>query len=366
MIAFLDLKAAYSELKSDIDAAYFRVMDSGRWILGPELEAFENEFAQYCGTKYCAGVASGLDALTITLVSLGLEAGDEIIVPSNTFIATWLSITSAGAIPVPVEPEPGTFNISLDTIKQKLSKRTKAVIVVHLFGEPVNIEPIINYLNNHNIHLIEDAAQAHGSSRNGRQTGSFGIASAFSFYPGKNIGAFGDGGAIVTDSEVLIKEIKCRRNYGSIIKNEHLMTGNNSRLDELQAAFLRVKLSLTDEWNRRRAKIAYQYSLGLKNVGDIKTPETLPGNKPAWHLYVIQTKQRDELKQYLHQKGIETHIHYPAPVYRHPPFQEYGSSKITYADSLSHEILSLPIGPHLIADDLDKIIYEIKRFFTKP
>lgn len=364
MIDFLDLKAAYAELKTDIDAAYFRVMNSGRWILGPELEAFEKEFSQYCGTRYCAGVASGLDALTIILESLGLGTGDEVIVPSNTFIATWLAITSAGATPVPVEPESGTFNITLDTIKQKLSKNTKAVIVVHLFGEPVNIEPIVDYLDSHDIHLIEDAAQSHGSSRNGHRTGSFGIASAFSFYPGKNLGAFGDGGAIVTNDEVLLKEIRCRRNYGSLIKNEPLCAGKNSRLDELQAAFLRVRLPLADEWDRRRAKIAYLYSSELKNVGDIVVPEPLPGNNSAWHLYVIQTKRRDELKNYLHRKGIETHIHYPAPVYRQPPFQEYGPEKTTYADSLSREILSLPIGPHLTGNDLNKIIDETKNFFT--
>ena len=302
-IPFLDLKAPYIELKDELDAAYRRVMESGWYILGTEVEAFEAEFAAYCESKYCIGVANGLDALHLIVRAYGIGPGDEVIVPSNTYIATWLAVTHAGATPVPVEPDVRTYNIDPAKIEQAITPKTKAIMVVHLYGQTADMDPINVIAQKHGLKVIEDCAQAHGARYKDRRTGSLGDAAGFSFYPGKNLGAIGDGGAVTTNDDILAERISVLRNYGSKVKYINDLKGYNSRLDELQAAFLRVKLSRLDEWNERRRQVAQQY---LTNIcaNTLQLPYVAEKVDPVWHLFVIRTEMRQQLQDKLYVDGF--------------------------------------------------------------
>lgn len=348
-VPFLDLRSAYLELKEEHDAAYQRVMDSGRYVLGQELESFESEFAAYCEVKHCVGVGNGLDALHLILRAMEIGPGDEVIVPTNTFIATWLAVSYAGATPVPVEPDVRTYNIDPQRIEAAITPRTRAIMPVHLYGQPADMDGINAIGQRYRLPVIEDAAQAHGARYKGRRTGSLGTAAGFSYYPGKNLGAAGDGGAVVTNDSVLADKVRLLRNYGSPAKYRHTAKGFNSRLDELQAALLRVKLSKLDEWNKCRAHIAREYRKALADIPGIILPFVPEWADPVWHLFVIRAKERQALIERLDAGGIGWLIHYPAPphlqeAYSDLPFRE---GDFPVAESLAKEILSIPIGPHL-------------------
>lgn len=365
-IPFLNLKAPYSELKEELDGAYHRVMESGWYVLGKEVEAFEAEYAAYCETKYCIGVANGLEALHLILRASGIGQGDEIIVPSNTYIATWLAVTHTGATPVPVEPDERTCNIDPARIEQSITSRTKAILVVHLYGQPVDIDPIIALAQKHGIKLFEDCAQAHGARYKGRKAGALGDAAGFSFYPGKNLGAIGDGGAVTTSNFELAERIRVLRNYGSHIKYHNEIIGYNSRLDELQAAFLRVKLKRLDEWNERRRIIAASYLERLQEIRGLVLPFVPEWAEPVWHLFVVQHPRRDELQQLLNAANIGTLIHYPIPPHLSEAYTHYGFNNIELpiAEQLAKTVLSLPIGPHLDESTCLNVISTIQSIYS--
>lgn len=348
-IPFLDLKSPYIEIKEELDKAYRRVMESGWYILGNEVEAFESEFATYCDTKYCVGVGNGLEALHLIVRGFEIGPGDEVIVPANTYIATWLAVTHAGATPVPVEPDQRTCNIDPARIEQAITSRTKAILVVHLYGQPADMDPIIAIALKHGLKVIEDCAQAHGARYKGRRTGALGDAAGFSFYPGKNLGALGDGGAVTTNDPELAQRIQILRNYGSRIKYHNEVVGYNSRLDELQAALLRVKLTRLDEWNQRRRTNASIYSDRLQVIKDLVLPFVPEWAEPVWHLFVVRHPRRDELQQLLNTANIGTLIHYPIPphlseAYAHDGFN---SLKFPITEQMASTVLSLPMGPHM-------------------
>jgi dTDP-4-amino-4,6-dideoxygalactose transaminase len=392
-VPFLELKPAYLEYKDEFDAAYHRVMDSGWYLLGNELEAFESEFAQYCGVKYCVGVGNGLDAIHLILRGYGIGPGDEVIVPSHTFIATWLGVTFAGATPVPVDVNPQTYNLDPDRIEAAITSRTKAILPVHLYGQTAAMDPILEIARRHKLKVVEDAAQAQGARYKGRRAGSLGDSAAFSFYPGKNLGAFSDAGAVTTNDPQLAARIASLRNYGSKIKYQHEEAGLNSRMDELQAAFLRVKLRHLDEWNGRRAKVAKFYLDALKTespdtssglrppspqrgegkseTGNQQPEITLPHvpswAEPVWHLFVIRHPQRDALQKKLTEAGIGTLIHYPVPPHRSGAYANLAVRsklgppdsnlwQLSIAEQLAASVLSLPIGPHLLEAQTKEVV----------
>lgn len=361
MIPFLDLKAPYLELKEELDNAIARVVSSGWFIGGNEVEQFEAEFAAYCGAEHTVGVANGLDALHLALRAMGVGPGDEVIVPSNTYIATWIAVSQCGAIPVPVEPDARTCNIDPGFIEAAISIRTKVILPVHLYGHPVDLDPILAIARKHGLRVLEDGAQAHGARYKGRRLGAHGDAVAWSFYPGKNLGAMGDGGAVTTDDKELADRIRVLRNYGSRVKYVNEVLGYNSRLDPLQAAILRVKLTRLDEWNARRRVIAQQYQYSFANCG-LVLPYVPDWAEPAWHLYVVQTPQREQLQQGLADAGIGTLIHYPIPPHRQQAYADidlaYGSFPL--AERLAGATLSLPIGPHLSREDQEVIVDAVR------
>ena len=354
-VLFLDLKATYLELQNELDTAYQRVMHSGYYLLGEELVAFEQEFAIYCGVKYCIGVGNGLEALELILRGYGIGEGDEVIVPSNTYIATWLAVSYVGATVVPVEPDIRTYNIALSLIEQAITAKTKAIMLVHLYGQPADMDPIKLIAKKYNLKVIEDAAQAHGADYKGIKAGALGDAAGFSFYPGKNLGAYGDAGAVTTNDAELAAKIKMLRNYGSQVKYINEFKGVNSRLDELQAAFLRVKLKHLDEWNQRRSLIANQYLNYLSKI-NLVMPYVLEGCKHVWHLFVVRSQARDLLKEKLQESGIQTLIHYPIPPHKQKAYQEMNEFIYPISEQIHKEVLSLPIGPHLSPNDLQVII----------
>ncbi len=356
-IPFLDLQLINDSYRQEICDALSRVIDSGRFILGKEVESFEEEFAAYCGVKYCIGVANGQEALQLVLRAWGIGDGDEVIVPSNTYIATWLAVTHAGASPVAVEPDPLTFNINSALIEKAITPRTRAIIPVHLYGQPADTKAIIKIANKYGLKVLEDAAQAHGAFCRGIRVGGLGDAAAFSFYPGKNLGALGDAGAVTTNDPMLAESVRMLRNYGSRFKYNHEVIGFNSRLDELQAAFLRVKLSKLDAENTRRKQIAKLYQNGLAK-SQLKLPQVPEWANPVWHLYVVRVDQRDALQNNLAKHGIETLIHYPTPPYRQGAYSNHLTSNNLFpiTDSLAQEVLSLPMGPHLTDEEIKKII----------
>jgi dTDP-4-amino-4,6-dideoxygalactose transaminase len=359
-IPFLDLKAAYLELQIELDAAYKRVMESGWFILGQEVEVFEREFAAYCGTQHCISVGNGLEALHLILRALEVGPGDEVIVPANTFIATWLAVTYAGASPVPVEPYEKTYNIDPNRIEEAITPRTRVILPVHLYGQPADMEPIKAIANRYGLKVIEDAAQAHGARYKGNRAGGLGDAAGFSFYPGKNLGAFGDGGAVTTDDDLLAARIRSLRNYGSHSKYYNELKGFNSRLDELQAAFLRVKLQKLDEWNERRKVIAGLYRKGLANVPGLTLP-CVPGwADPVWHLFVVRLPDRSRLQQHLLKHGVQTLIHYPVPPHKQDAYKEMNHLVLPLSEKIHKEVVSLPMGPSMRIDEIDRVISVIK------
>lgn len=363
MIPFLDLKAPYLELKAEMDDAYRRVMESGWFITGREVEAFETEFAAYCGVKHCIGVGNGLDALHLILRALEIGPGDEVIVPSNTYIATWLAVSYAGATPVPVEPDPLTHNIAPELIEAAITPRTKAIIPVHLYGQPADMDPITALAARRGLKVIEDAAQAHGARYRARRAGSLGDAAGFSFYPGKNLGALGDGGAVTTDDDALAERVRLLRGYGSKVRYCHEVKGFNSRLDELQAAFLRVKLARLDQWNERRREIAKCYLTQVKTAG-LRLPSVLEGTEPVWHLFAACHPERERLQATLKGAGVETLIHYPVPPHRQDAYRDMGLPAGSYpiSERLAREVLSLPIGPHLEQDACAEVVARLNGF----
>lgn len=355
-VPFLDVGAVYRELKDELDAAYQRVMRSGSYILGNEVEAFERDWAAYCGVKYCVGVGSGLEALHLVLRALGVSAGDEVIVPSNTYIATWLAVSYAGATPVPVEPDPHTYNLDPARIEKAITGRTKVILAVHLYGQPADMDQIRAIANNHGLKVVEDAAQAHGARYRGAPVGGLSDAAAWSFYPGKNLGAFGDAGAITTDDEQIADRVRVMRNYGSRVKYLNEVKGFNSRLDPLQAAFLRVKLGHLEEWGMRRKRLAGAYFAGLSAIPGLVLPQVPAWAEPCWHLFVVDTEDRDGLQTRLKELGVETLIHYPVPPHLSAAYafdRAWGCFPIAEQAARTH--LSLPMGPHLDSKELDRV-----------
>lgn len=360
-VPFLDLHAGYIELKNELDEAYHRVMDSGWYILGDEVEKFEEEFAMYCEAENSVGVGNGLEALQLVLMAMDIGPGDEVIVPGMTFIATWLAVSHVGATPVPVDIYPGLYNIDVSLIERAITQKTKAIIPVHLYGQPADMDAILNIAKENHLRIIEDAAQAHGARYKGRRVGSLGDAAAFSFYPGKNLGAFGDGGSVVTNDKDLYRRLLRLRDYGAERKYHHVEKGLNSRLDPLQAAFLSVKLKHLDEWNQRRRSVAKCYLESLSACERITLPSVSAFSDSVWHLFVIASDKRDELQQSLHLSGIRTQIHYPSPVYDLEPYRSGDYPEMLVADSHARKCLSIPIGPHLDNEQIDFIVHEIIR-----
>jgi len=363
-IPFLDLKIPYAELKEELDAAYRRVMESGWYILGKEVEAFEKEFAAYCGAKHCIGVGNGLEALHLILRGYGIGPGDEVVVPANTYIATWLAVSYAGATPVPVEPDERTYNIDPARIEEAITKRTRAIMPVHLYGQPADMDPIKEIAQKHGLKVIEDAAQAHGARYKGCIAGSLGDAAGFSFYPTKNLGAIGDGGAVVTNDDDLADKVRVLRNYGSRVKYENEVKGFNSRLDELQAAFLRVKLHHLDEWNERRRKLANVYLDQLAGIPDLVLPYVPEWAGPVWHQFIIRHPRRDALQAYLKESGIGTLIHYPIPPHLSGAYSDMGYKEGSFpiTERIANTVLSLPMGLHVEEDAIRSIAEAIRRF----
>lgn len=360
-VPFLDLKAAYSELQPEIDAAIKRVLDSGWYVLGEEVDAFEREYAIFCEAKHCVGMANGLDALHLALLALGVGAGDEVIVPSNTYIATWLAVSQCGATPIPVEPDIATYNIDPARIEAAITPRTKVILPVHLYGQPADMDPILTIARKHGLKVLEDGAQAHGARYKGQRLGAHGDVVAWSFYPGKNLGAFGDGGAITTDDAEIAERIRVLRNYGSRVKYVNDVRGFNSRLDPIQAAALRVKLKVLDSWNARRAIIAGHYQTGLANVG-LTLPFVPECAEPVWHLYVVQHAQRDTLHKSLTERGIGTMIHYPIPPHLQLAYVDLGYKlgDFPIAERIHQQVLSLPMGPTMSERDAQQVVDAVK------
>lgn len=352
-IPFLDLKAVLVPHRAEIEAAISDVLDSGQTILGPQVSAFEDEFARYCGVRHAIGVASGLDALILMLRGLGLAPGDEVIVPANTYIATVLAVTAAGCTPVLADPDPHTMALDPLRVERLVTARTRAVIAVHLYGRVCDMSELRAVCARHGLRLLEDAAQAHGAVEGDRHAGALGDAAAFSFYPTKNLGALGDGGAVTTDDDAVAARIRMLRNYGSVEKNVHVVKGVNSRLDELQAAVLRVRLRHLDDENDRRRRIAARYATMLADTG-LDLPDW-NGKDHVFHLYVVRSGARDALAAGLAVAGIGTAIHYPVPPHRQPAYREMQSTHLPVAELLAGEVLSLPANPSLSEDQQERV-----------
>lgn len=355
-ISFLDLKSINERYRQGIDQALKRVLDSGWYLLGKELEAFESDFAGYCGTKYAVGLASGLDALILGLKALEIGDGDEVIVAAHTYIASILAVTAVGASPVLVEPDEDTFLIAPELIEQKITPRTKAIMPVHLYGQLCDMDAIKSIARKYDLKVIDDCAQSHGAIYKGSPCGSLADISAFSFYPGKNLGALGDGGAITTDDAEFAEKIKALRNYGSAKKYVNQYKGCNSRLDEIQAAILSVKLEFLNNDNERRREIAEYYVANIDNK-DVVLP-SLPAERlsHSWHLFVIRSPRRDELQSYLASKGIQTLIHYPIAPHKQACYSEYGDINLPVTERLAAQVLSLPISPVMTDIEIETVV----------
>ena len=355
-IPVLDLGAAHAEIGEELEDAIHRVLASSSFVLGAEVEAFEAEFASYCEARFCVAVGNGLDALALALRAMGVGPGDEVIVPAYTFIATWLAVSQVGAIPVPVDVDPDTGNINAGLIPSALSKRTAAIIPVHLFGQPADMDPVRELANEAGLRVLEDAAQAHGARYKGRRAGSLGDAAAFSFYPTKNLGALGDGGAVTTSDPDLAERLRSLRNYGSPTKYEHLIRGVNSRLDEMQAAILRVKLARLDEWNERRRAAAAGYVVLLADSPNVTLPATRAWAEHVYHLFVIRHPERDMLREHLAKIGVETLIHYPTPPHLTPAYADLElRASLEHAEGFAARALSLPLHPQLQHGDVEAV-----------
>ena len=363
-VPFAIFQPMHDELRAELDAAYNRVMDNSYFIQGKECEAFDKEFAEYCDAKYCVGVANGLDALLLVLKALEIGAGDEVIVPSNTFIATALAVSYTGATPVFVEPELETFNIDVTRIEAAITDKTKAIMPVHLQGRPADMDPIMEIAKKHNLWVIEDAAQAHGTLYKGKKVGALGDAAGFSFYPGKNLGALGDGGAVVTNNKEIADKVRAIGNYGSDYKYHHIYKGTNSRLDEMQAAFLRVKLPELDKWNAARVDVAKKYFEGIKNPKIALPLEPSEDFGHIYHVFVIRCKERDELEKYLADNGIGTVKHYPYPMHLQDCYADLGLKQgdLPIAEEISNTVLSLPMYYGMTDEQVQYVIDIINKF----
>lgn len=362
LIDFLNLGRVNAPYDAAIREAIDRVLRSGYYLLGEETAAFEREFAEYCGARHCVGVANGLDALHLILRGYGIGPGHEVIVPANTFIATWLAVSQVGARIVPVEPDDASWNIDPKRIEEAITPRTRAIMPVHLYGAPADMDAIRDIARRHRLRVIEDAAQAHGARYGELRAGSLGDAAGFSFYPGKNLGALGDGGAITTNDDELAERLRKLRNYGSSIKYQHEVEGVNSRLDELQSAVLRAKLQHLDADNARRAAVAERYRAALADtpVELIRIPDAA---QSVWHLFVVRTPRRDVLRDYLSSHGIGTQIHYPVPCHRQQAYAGHAWPALPVTERLQSEILSLPMSPYLSPDDVAYVAGKVKAFF---
>lgn len=362
-VQFLDLGAVYAELREEIDEAVQRVLSSGWFLLGEELEGFEEEYARFCGARHALGISNGLDALHLILRAMDIGPGDEVIVPSNTFIATWLAVTQAGATPVPVEPDPVTFNLDPERVEAAVTARTRAIIAVHLYGQPADMDPIVEIARRRGLRVVEDAAQSQGARYRGRRTGALGDAAAWSFYPAKNLGALGDSGGVTTDDDELAARIRGLRNYGSSVKYVHDVPGYNNRMDEIQAAVLRVKLRHLDEWNARRARVADTYLRELAGSA-LRLPVVPEWADPAWHVFVVRSADRDGLQRHLREEGVGTVVHYPVPPHLQGAYASMGRGLGSYpvSEAIHREVLSLPIGPHMSDDDVAAVVRAVQRW----
>jgi dTDP-4-amino-4,6-dideoxygalactose transaminase len=359
-IPLIDLRAGYLELKNELEDACFRVMNSGLYISGEEVAFFEAEYAKFCESRHCVGVGNGLDGLFLALKAMDIGPGDEVIVPSKTYIATWLAVSRTGATPVPVDPQQDTYNIDATKIESSITGKTKAIIPVHLYGQPADLDPILSLAQRYGLKVLEDAAQAHGARYRGKRIGAHGDAVAWSFYPSKNLGAMGDAGAVTTNDNCLAERIRILANYGSHVKYHHQVQGTNSRLDPIQAAILSVKLKYLDEWNTRRSALAKAYTDGLVDCG-LTLPVVPDWAEPVWHQYVVRVSERDGLENALALAGVATMIHYPIPPHLQQAYAEMnlGSGCFPVAERLACEVLSLPMGPHLTLEQQRHVITSI-------
>jgi dTDP-4-amino-4,6-dideoxygalactose transaminase len=360
-VPFFDLTSVYREGKGEIDAALARVAESGWYVLGSEVSTFEAEFARFCASDHCIGLANGLDALHLGLRVLGVGPGDEVIVPSNTYIATWLAVSQCGATVVPVEPVEGTYNLDPSRILEAVTGRTKVILPVHLYGQPADMDPILQLAAEHGIRVLDDCAQAHGATYKGRIAGSLADLSAWSFYPGKNLGAFGDAGAVTTSDAAAAERLRSLRNYGSKVKYHNEVKGFNSRLDEIQAAVLAAKLPRLDAATRRRRHIADRYLTGLAGLG-LRLPEVAPFADAAWHVFVVRHADRDGFQQRLLERGVHTLIHYPVPPHLQPAYAEMGWQKGAFpvSEAIHQEVVSLPLWPGMTEDDIEHVVTSVR------
>jgi len=366
-VPFFDAKEQYQSIKDEVDANLQQVMNSCRFVLGENVKSFEREFASFCGAKYAVGVANGTDALRLALLAYAIGKGDEVITVPNTFIATTEAISQTGATIVFVDIDLSTHNISVSQIEGAVTERTRAIVPVHLFGQPADMEPIMRMARKHNLKVIEDACQAHGGEYKRKKVGSIGDAGCFSFYPSKNLGACGDGGMMVANDRKIAQKVRILRDHGQMKKYEHLAEGYNSRLDEIQAAVLRVKLKRLDEWNKLRRKNASIYNELLEDVDEIVTPSEAEYAKHVYHLYVIRTRRRDELQEWLKSKGIGTGLHYPIPLHLQRAYEYLGYKEGDFpvAEESAKQIVSLPMFPELTGEEIEAVVYTIKRFFVR-
>lgn len=361
MIKFLDLKKINNRYREEIDSRIKNILDKGWYLQGEENENFTKNFANFCGTKFALGVANGLDALNLIIKAYGFGNGDEIIVPANTYIATILAISENGCIPILVEPDIKTYNINPDSIEEKITTKTKAIMVVHLYGQAVQMEKIWKIAKKYNLKIIEDSAQAHGAIYQENRTGNLGDASGFSFYPGKNLGCMGDGGAVTTNDEELFNKIKAIANYGSDRKYHHIYKGVNSRLDEIQAAVLDIKLKHLDSDNNKRREISKYYRENIKN-SKLILPETYDEKSHVWHIFAVRTQNRDEFQKYLTEKGIQTIIHYPTPPHKQGAYKEWNNLSFPITEEIHNTILSLPISPVMTDSEIEKVVEVVNEY----
>jgi dTDP-4-amino-4,6-dideoxygalactose transaminase len=365
-VPFLDLQACHLEILEEVEDAVQRVLRSGHYVLGAEVEAFEQEFASFCEARHCVGVANGLDAIRLALLALGVGPDDEVIVPTNTYIATWLAVSQCGAKPVPAEPDPLTFNLDPTRLEAAITPRTRVILPVHLYGQPCDMDPILALARQHGLYVLEDASQAHGARYKGKRIGAHGDAVTWSFYPGKNLGAYGDGGAVTTDRPEVADRIRVLRNYGSREKYVNEMRGYNSRLDQIQAAVLRIKLAHLDRWNERRRVLAARYLAGLPHPG-IVLPSVPAWAETVWHLFVVRSELRDQLQLRLKEAGVDTLIHYPIPPHLQQAYSDLGFTPGDFpvAERLHREVLSLPMFPTMSLEQSDQVVQACRRALSE-
>jgi len=367
-IQFVDLSRQYDSIRSEVDNAISNVLDRSAFILGENVEVFENQFAEFCKVKHCVGVDSGTSALALSLEAIGVKPGDEVITVPNTFIATALAISWSGARPVFVPIQPDTYNMDPSKLEAAITERTKAILPVHLYGQPCDMSPIMEIAEKHDLRVVEDACQAHGAEYNGKKVGSFGDAAAFSFYPGKNLGAYGDGGAVVTNDSEINNSIRMLRNYGQKEKYNHILKGYNRRLDGVQAAVLYVKLKRLEEWNEmRRKNAAYYNKLLSDSCNDIDLPKEAHYSKHIYHIYALRSNYRDLLKEFLESRGIATGIHYPIPVHLQKSYADLGYKEgdFSITEGYSKQLLSVPMFPELKKEEIEYVAESINEFALK-